>query len=214
MFDMNCIRESLLNYEITGLDYLHDDNVLIDKISYDLGYIPKRVFVEIDKENRIEEQKKEQTDGLFFVDFTNFQFVFSLGETRRRMTAFPQQTVDQEKVQKNKDQTCKNELQLVFLGSEKQPLFECKCECNFECNCRFSRFSEVLSNCQKPLKNKAFPNSIVSYLSFSDASSPVSRTTEPLIFQGFCFFLAAFHPNPTPTDLILGWGYTPWDMVG
>ena len=58
MFDMNCIRESLLNYEITGLDYLHDDNVLIDKISYDLGYIPKRVFVEIDKENRIEEQKK------------------------------------------------------------------------------------------------------------------------------------------------------------
>jgi hypothetical protein len=35
-----------------------------------------------------------------------------------------------------------------------------------------------------------------------------------LIFQGFCFFLAAFHPNPTPTDLILGWGYTPWDMVG
>ena len=45
-------------------------------------------------------------------------------------------------------------------------------------------------------------------------SSPVSRTTEPLIFQGFCFFLAAFHPNPTPTDQILGWGYTPWDMVG
>jgi hypothetical protein len=35
-----------------------------------------------------------------------------------------------------------------------------------------------------------------------------------LIFQGFCFFLAAFHPNPTPTDLKLGWGYTPWDMVG
>ena len=41
-----------------------------------------------------------------------------------------------------------------------------------------------------------------------------TRTTEPLIFQGFCFFLAAFHPNLTPTDLILGWDYTPWDMVG
>ena len=70
------------------------------------------------------------------------------------MTAFPQQTVDQEKVQKNKDQTCKNELQLIFLGSEKQPLFECKCECNSECNCRFPWFSEILSYCQKPLKNK------------------------------------------------------------
>ena len=63
----------------------------------------------------------------------------------------------------------------------KKPLFECKCECNFECNCRFSWFSEILSYCQKPLKNKAFPTSIVSYLSFSDASyisntqkSPVS----------------------------------------
>jgi hypothetical protein len=59
-----------------------------------------------------------------------------------------------------------------------------------------------------------FELSIVSNLSSGDDSSPVSRTTEPLNFQGFCFFLAAFHPNPTPTDLKLGWGYTPWDMVG
>ena len=58
MFDMNCIRECLLNYEITGLDYLHDDNVLIDKLSYDLGYIQKKVFVESDKESKTEEQKK------------------------------------------------------------------------------------------------------------------------------------------------------------
>ena len=137
---------------------------------------------------------------------------FSLDEPSEECQ-FPQLTADQKKVQKNKDQTCK-ELQLIFLGSEKQPLFECKCECNYECNCRFPWFSEILSYCQKPLKNKAFSTSSVSYLLFSDASSPVSRTTEPLIFQGFCFFLAAFHPNPTPTDLILGWGYTPWDMVG
>ena len=123
----------------------------------------------------IEEQKKKQTDSLYFVDFSNFQFVFSLGETRRRMRAFHSEQTIRKKVQKNKDQTC-NELQLIFLGSEKQPLFECKCECNFECNCRFSWFSEILSYCQKPLKNKAFPTSIVSYLSFSDASSPVSRT--------------------------------------
>ena len=95
---------------------------------------------------------------------------------------FPQLTADQKKVQKNKDQTCK-ELQLIFLGSEKQPLFECKCECNFECNCRFPWFSEILSYCQKPLKNKAFSTSIVSYLSFPDASSPVSRTSTPEIVR-------------------------------
>lgn len=99
------------------------------------------------------------------------------------MRAFHSEQTIRKKVQKNKDQTC-NELQLIFLGSEKQPLFECKCECNFECNCRFSWFSEILSYCQKPLKNKAFPTSIVSYLSFSDASSPVSRTTETLDLQG------------------------------
>ena len=45
----------------------------------------------------------------------------------------------------------------------------------------------------KPLIFLAFPKSY-NYTS----------TTEPLIFQGFCFFLAAFHPNPTPTDLKLG----------
>ena len=60
MFDMNCIRECLLNYEVSGLDYLHDDNVLIDKISFDLGYINKRVFVEKDKEKEIEEKKGEE----------------------------------------------------------------------------------------------------------------------------------------------------------
>ena len=135
---------------------------------------------------------------MYFVDFTNFQFVFSLGETRRRMRAFHSEQTIRKKVQKNKDQTC-NELQLIFLGSEKQPLFECKCECNFECNCRFSWFSEILSYCQKPLKNKAFPTSIVSYLSFSDASSPVSRTTETLVNQGFPIFYARKYPNLTQT---------------
>ena len=58
MFDMNCIRECLLNYEITGLDYLHNDNLLIDKLSYQLGYIPKRVFVDSNAINKKEEYKK------------------------------------------------------------------------------------------------------------------------------------------------------------
>lgn len=105
------------------------------------------------------------------------------------MRAFHSEQTIRKKVQKNKDQTC-NELQLIFLGSEKQPLFECKCECNFECNCRFSWFSEILSYCQKLLKNKAFPTSIVSYLSFSDASSPVSRTN-PETFMASGFFYCA-----------------------
>ena len=96
----------------------------------------------------IEEQKKEQTDSLYFVEFTNSQLYFSLDEPSEECQ-FPQLTADQKKVQKNKDQTCK-ELQLIFLGSEKQPLFECKCECNSECNCRFPWFSEILSYCQKP----------------------------------------------------------------
>ena len=68
MFDMDCIRECLLNYEITGLDYLHDDNVLIDKMSYDLGLISKRVFVEKDTGNKNEDQKKGENKlltGLF-----------------------------------------------------------------------------------------------------------------------------------------------------
>ena len=45
---------------------------------------------------------------------------FSLDEPSEECQ-FPQLTADQKKVQKNKDQTCK-ELQLIFLGSEKQPL--------------------------------------------------------------------------------------------
>ena len=59
MFDMNCIRETLLNYEITGLDYLHDDNVRIDELFFNLHYIPKRLFREKEKvEQEVEEPKK------------------------------------------------------------------------------------------------------------------------------------------------------------
>ena len=51
----------------------------------------------------IEEQKKEQTDSLYFVDFTNFQFVFSLGGTQAKNDSFPQRRADQKKVQKEKN---------------------------------------------------------------------------------------------------------------
>ena len=44
MFDANCIRECLLNYEATGLDYIHEKNMKIDKLFLDLGYIKKSSY--------------------------------------------------------------------------------------------------------------------------------------------------------------------------
>ena len=55
----------------------------------------------------MEEQKKEQTDSLFFVEFTNFQFVFFLGWTRQRKPV-PQLTADQKKYKKIKTKHAKN----------------------------------------------------------------------------------------------------------
>ena len=46
MFDMNCIRQSLLDYENTGLEYLHEDNVKIDELFYRLGLIENPFFKE------------------------------------------------------------------------------------------------------------------------------------------------------------------------
>ena len=65
MFDANCIREYLLNYEATGLDYIHEKNVKIDKLFLELGYIEKSSYESKDQviksKNKIEEQKN-QTD--------------------------------------------------------------------------------------------------------------------------------------------------------
>ena len=60
MFDAECIRKRLLDYENTGLEYLHEDNVKIDQLFYDLGYIPKKVFGEKETEKE-EEEKVEET---------------------------------------------------------------------------------------------------------------------------------------------------------
>ena len=43
---MNCIRQRLLFYENTGLDYLHEDNLKIDELFYKVGLIPKPYFKE------------------------------------------------------------------------------------------------------------------------------------------------------------------------
>ena len=83
MFDMDCIRETLLNYEITGLESLHEDNVKIDQLSYNLGYIPKRLFrqrkevqneeEEIKKgEEKEKEKENKLADGFGLLKKLNF----------------------------------------------------------------------------------------------------------------------------------------------
>jgi len=63
MFDANCIRECLLNYEATGLEYIHEKNVRIDKLFLELGYIEKSSFESQSKVkknmNKIEEEKNQ-----------------------------------------------------------------------------------------------------------------------------------------------------------
>ena len=60
MFDMDCIRQKLLDYENTGIDYLHEDNILIDKLFFELGFIPKKFFK--DEKDEKEEEKEDKED--------------------------------------------------------------------------------------------------------------------------------------------------------
>ena len=64
-FDMNCIRDSLLNYEATGLDYIHAKNVKIDELFFQLGYSKSKYFVpsKIVKEGEDENEMKKQEDN-------------------------------------------------------------------------------------------------------------------------------------------------------
>ena len=63
MFDANCIRERLLDYEIKGLDYIHKKNLKIDELFYELNYISERLFIDVKKkEDKEKEKEKEQTE--------------------------------------------------------------------------------------------------------------------------------------------------------
>jgi len=77
MFDANCIRECLLNYEATGLEYIHEKNVRIDKLFLELGYIEKSSFENVNKINRIEEEKNQSDSPLvptnIFKQFAKFK---------------------------------------------------------------------------------------------------------------------------------------------
>ena len=82
---MNCIKDSLLNYEATGLDYIHEKNVKIDDLFYQLGFSKTKSFTGNKKikreEDEIETKKQEDTiersgtTGLFnrIIDMTGFK---------------------------------------------------------------------------------------------------------------------------------------------
>ena len=67
MFDMNCIKESLLNYEATGLDYVHDRNVEIDDLFFKLGFSKEKSFTsgKIIKKAEPEEIETKKTEDIF-----------------------------------------------------------------------------------------------------------------------------------------------------
>ena len=63
MFDMFCMRDYLLDYEITGIDYLHNKNVEIDELFFKLEYSNKKIFAKkeviIKNESEIIEENQE-----------------------------------------------------------------------------------------------------------------------------------------------------------
>ena len=53
------MKECLLEYEITGIDYLHDKNVEIDDLFQKLGFSNDRIFSKVVKENENEDKLQE-----------------------------------------------------------------------------------------------------------------------------------------------------------
>ena len=60
MFDANCIRECLLNYEASGLDYVHEKNIKINELFLELGYIEKSSFDDVNKKKKIAKTEEEK----------------------------------------------------------------------------------------------------------------------------------------------------------
>ena len=63
LFDMFCIKERLLDYEVTGIDYLHDKNVQIDELFLKLEYTKERVFQGKNSENENEDEPGEEDNN-------------------------------------------------------------------------------------------------------------------------------------------------------
>ena len=67
MFDANCIRECLLQYERTGLDCVHEDNVKINQKFLELDLLKESAFIEKkeDKPSAEEETQQPGKSGTF-----------------------------------------------------------------------------------------------------------------------------------------------------
>ena len=80
MFDAKCIRHCLLDYEATGLESIHEKNLKIDKLFYEIGIEKERYFSNPPNENQnvakeVEEKKQEeQTFGIGNTIFNKFKF--------------------------------------------------------------------------------------------------------------------------------------------
>ena len=62
-FDMNCIKECLLNYEATGLNNIHDRNVEIDELFFQLGLSKDRAFENTKEgEEKIDNKKTPEVE--------------------------------------------------------------------------------------------------------------------------------------------------------
>ena len=74
MFDSYCIRDTLLNYQLTGLTYLKEKNIRIDELFYDLGLSTKQNFrlkgvgsklISEEEEDKKVPEKQQNTGGIF-----------------------------------------------------------------------------------------------------------------------------------------------------
>ena len=88
MFDANCIKKCLLDYEATGLEYLHENNVQIDKLFFELKMSNQKSFFSINpdkmKEKEIDEKKQQEeqskASGFFNILKKNLDPVFKKQE--------------------------------------------------------------------------------------------------------------------------------------
>ena len=69
MFDMFCMRDYLLDYEVTGIDYLHNKNVEIDELFFKLEYSSKKIF------SRKEQIIKKESDNIIEENQENAPFL-------------------------------------------------------------------------------------------------------------------------------------------
>ena len=70
MFDAKCIKQCLLDYEATGLDYIHNKNKRIDELFFELGKSKQKSFIMsnskmINKEEDKKEEEQSKTNNIF-----------------------------------------------------------------------------------------------------------------------------------------------------